>query len=246
MQETNREKLDEARARYRQKDFKQAQPLLESLLADGLQYADVQNMLGVIYHDQGRFPAAKKCFEAALAINPGYTEAALNLAVLYNDIGQYAEAMSVYAQALSTPARSTSQLDPFLAGKIANAYADIASTYLAAGAYEEGISEFRRALALGPGFIDIRLRLAEALRDVGRLAEACTELEEVLRQKPEWIPARLHYALNLFAQGNHSRAAIELQRVLEEQPTHRRARMYLSMIRSHQGPGAAETLPPPR
>lgn len=234
MQDNHREKLDAARALYQKKDFVRAQPLLEALIADGLPYADVQNMLGVIHHDQGHFPAAKKCFEAALTTNPGYTEAALNLAVLYNDMGQYTEAMLVYSQAISTPARSTSQLDPYLEGKIANAYADIAATYLAAGAYEAAILEFRRALALGPGFVDIRLRLAEALRDMGRLTEAGAELEEILRQKPGYVPARLHYALNLFAQGHPARAEAELEHVLSEQPNHRRARAYREMIRSHR------------
>ena len=234
MYEVNRDTLDEARARYQQKDFEAAQPLLESLLAEGLPYADVHNMLGVILHDQGRFPAAKKCFEDALVINPRYTEAALNLAVLYNDMGQYPEAMSVYAQALATPARATSQLDPFLEGKIANAYADIAATFLAAGAYEAGIAELRRALEMGPGFVDIRLRLAEALRDTGKLAEAGAQLEKILEQKPDWIPARLHFALNLFAQGHKAEAQKALESILATHPNHRRARMYLEMIRSHQ------------
>ena len=234
MDEINRDALDEARARYQQKDFKAAQPLLEALVEEGLPYADVHNMLGVILHDQGRFPSAKKYFESALAINPRYTEAALNLAVLYNDMGQYADAMTVYSQALSTPARATSQLDPFLEGKIANAYADIATTFLAAGAYEAGIGELQRALKMGPGFVDIRLRLAEALRDTGRLAEAGAELEKILEQKPDWIPARLHYALNLFALGHKSEAQSALENILSEHPHHRRARMYLEMIRTHQ------------
>ncbi len=34
-------------------------------------FADVQNMLGVIYHERGQFARAQRCFEQALQLNPG-------------------------------------------------------------------------------------------------------------------------------------------------------------------------------
>ena len=69
-------------------------------------YADVQNMLGLIYHEQGQYLRAQRCFETALKVNPRYTEAALNLAVIYNDQGRYEDARNIHMAAQARVAES--------------------------------------------------------------------------------------------------------------------------------------------
>src|SRR4051812_44730678 len=87
---------------YLNKEYGKAEPYLARVAKEGKNFADVYNMLGVIYHDQGQFSKAQMSFEHALRINPHYTEASLNLAVTYNDLGKYSEAKETYRKALST------------------------------------------------------------------------------------------------------------------------------------------------
>jgi len=233
MDEKLREALGLGRDLYRQRDFARAEPYLAQVTAAQLPYADVYNMLGVIHHDAGQFSKAHACFQEALRINPAYTEASLNLAVTYNDMGRYAEARDLYLGALTTSTRPGAKLDSFVMGKLANMYADIAEVYVAAGAWDEAIAEFRRALALRPTFVDLRVRLAQALRDAQRLDEALRELRAVLAQSPDYLPARLSLGLTLFSKGDHAASLHVFEAVLQKEPEHHRARVFRDMIREH-------------
>jgi tetratricopeptide (TPR) repeat protein len=247
MDDKLREALATGRELYNKKEYVRAEPYLTQLSAEKVPYADVYNMLGVIHHDGGQFSKAQECFEEALRINPSYTEASLNLAVTYNDMGRYHEAKDIYLSALTSSSVAGGKLDSFVMGKLANMYADIAEVYLSAGAYEEAIAELRRALTLRPTFIDIRLKLAQALRDSGEPGDAQRELKTVLGQNPEYTPARIHLGITLFSLGETDESIQELESVLAEDAGNKRAQLYLDMIRSHKerqshdgGPDAGE------
>jgi tetratricopeptide (TPR) repeat protein len=233
MDDKLREALATGRELYRQKEFVRAEPHLAQIADAKLPYADVHNMLGVIYHDVGQFSKAQACFEEALRINPAYTEASLNLAVTYNDMGRYAEARDLYLGALTSSTRPGGKLDSFVMGKLANMYADIAEVFASSGAFDEAIGEYRRALALRPTFIDLRLKLAQALRDAGRAQEALRELRAILHQNADYLPARLNLGLTLFSVGDAAGALATLDAVLADHPQHSRARVYRGMIAEH-------------
>jgi tetratricopeptide (TPR) repeat protein len=186
-------------------------------------------MLGVIYHDQGQYQKALRAFEAALRINPGYTDAALNLAVTYNDTGKYKEAQETYRHALSRSGARAGKLDRFVQGKLANLYAEIGDVWLSSGLYAEAVREYRRALELGPGFVDIRAKLAGALRDQGERDQAIAEYEEAVRQNPSYVPARLNLGLTLYAAGRKEEAVKQWRTVLESSPGNRSAELYLQL-----------------
>ena len=101
------------------------------MLSEKAPYADVYDMLGVIYHQEGRLAEAEQMFNEALRINPAYTEAALNLVVTWNDLGKYAEAKAIYERAMATSKREPRELDPFAKGKIANMHAEVGAAYRA-------------------------------------------------------------------------------------------------------------------
>ena len=234
MDDKLREALATGRELYKQREFVRAEPWLVQVTAAKLPYADVYNMLGVIYHDVGQFSKAHASFEEALRINPAYTEASLNLAVTYNDMGRYAEARDLYLGALTSSTRPGGKLDSFVMGKLANMYAEIAEVFASAGSFDEAIAEYRRALALRPTFIDLRLRLAQALRDAGKAEDAIRELRMILVQNTDYLPARLHLGLSLFSTGDHAAAIRELDEILAKHPDHTRAKLYRSMIVEHQ------------
>jgi tetratricopeptide (TPR) repeat protein len=233
MDDTLREALATGRDLYRQRDFVRAEPYLAQVTAAKLPYADVYNMLGVVYHDVGQFSKAQACFEEALRINPAYTEASLNLAVTYNDMGRYAEARDLYLGALTTSTRPGAKLDSFVMGKLANMYADIAEVYASSGSWDEAVGEYRRALALRPTFVDLRVRLAQTLRDANRVDEAIRELRAVLAQNADYLPARLSLGLAQFSKGDHAAALQEIEAVLQKEPNNSRAVVFRDMIREH-------------
>src|SRR5215472_3868310 len=183
------------------RQYAQAERYLEQVLQRTQSFADAYNMLGVIYHDQGRFERAEESFRAALRINPSYTEAALNLAVACNDLGKYEEAKAVYQAALSRQKSAPGRIDPFVKGKIANMYAEIGDVFASSGLWSQAITEYKRALALCPSFADIRLKLANAHRDSGDLPRALAEMEQLVQLHPDYAPAQIHYGLCLYSAG---------------------------------------------
>jgi len=229
LDDTLKQALALGRGYYLKKDYGLAEQYLTQIVEQNQSFADVYNMLGVIYHDQGQYQKALRAFEAALRINPGYTDAALNLAVTYNDTGRYKDAQDTYRHALSRSGASPGKLDRFVQGKLANMYADIGDVYLSAGLYAEAIAEYRRALALGPTFVDLRAKLAGALRDSGERDAAIAEYEEVVRQAPSFVPARLNLGLSLYTAGRREDATAHWRKVLEISPGNRNAEKYLKI-----------------
>src|SRR4051812_40150260 len=184
MDDALKQLLTLGRSYFESKQYGKAEKYLAAILDQNQSFADVYNMLGVVYHDQGQFARAQRSFEAALRLNPGYTEAALNLAVIYNDLGKYQEAKEVYQSALGRQGNTPGELDGYVKGKIANMYADIGDVFSSGGQWLAAVEEYRRALALCPTFLDIRVKLADALRDGGQRAEALQELEAVTAENP--------------------------------------------------------------
>lgn len=244
MDDTQKQALTIGREFYLNKEFAKAEPYLAQVARDGCNFADVYNMLGVIYHDQGQFSRAQQSFEQALKINPNYTDAALNLAVTYNDLGKYAEAKETYRRALSQSARDGSELDPFVKGKVANMYSEIGDVYASSGAFVQAVGEYQRALALRPTFLDIRMKLANALRDGGRKEEAVAELRTILDQNPRHVQARINLAIALYSAGRGDESLAELADVLKQEPGHARASLYQRMIADRLRGNEGETTTP--
>ncbi len=217
---------------FAKKDYARAEQHLSAVVAQNQSFADVYDMLGVVYHEQGQYQKAERAFEEALRLNPRYTDAALNLAVLYNDTGKYAQAREVYQQALTHAADAPGELDRFVKGKLANLYADAGDVWLCAGKFREAIEEFRRALALCPTFVDIRARLAAALRDAGDREEALREYEEIVRQVPGYVPGRLALGVTLHALGRRDEAIRQWEAALELSPGNASAQTYLKLARA--------------
>src|SRR5437762_1922502 len=120
------------REHYNAGELERAEPFLAEAAAARPNYPDLYNMLGVVYHAQGRFSDAEEAFETALRLNPRYTEAALNLSVTYNDRGKYDRARDVYM------------------------HADLGAAYASLGMFDESVREYGKALELCPEFADLR------------------------------------------------------------------------------------------
>jgi len=230
MDERTRENLTRGRDHYQAREYGKAEPFLAEIAEANIEFADVYDMLGVVYHQQGRLPDAEAMFRKALVINPGYTEAALNLAVTYNDLGKYKEAKDIYARAMMLSKGAPRQLDPFARGKLANMHAEMGGAYHEVGQYVDAVREYEKALSLCPTFHDIRTRLGSTLREMGSLVAAAREFERVRRDNPKYLAARINLGLTYFTMGRRSEALSEWQQILGIEPTNRFAAMYIAMV----------------
>ena len=216
-------------------DFDRAEEALIEFAENHQGYADVFNMLGVIHHSRGRMADAETCLEKALALNSLYTEAALNLAVTYNDQGKYAEAKTIYQRAMKnsqTGGGDTGNLDPYARGKIANLHSDLAAAYASASLLADAVRELERALYICPSFVDVRTKLGDVLRDMGRPKAAIEQYEIALRHKPDYLDAQIALGVALFSTGKNKEASAILKAALAENPESKRAKAYLRMLDS--------------
>jgi len=245
MDEDLRRLLGLGREHYAAHDWDAAEKVLGEVVAQHHGFADVWNMLGVIWHGKSQLSDAEHAFEQALGLNPGYTEAALNLAVTYNDLGKYAEAREVYGKAIQRTRSAPRSLDPFVKGKLANMHADLGAAYAAHGLHPEAVREYHSALELCPTFGDLRTRLALVLRDSGDTETAARELEIVKTTQPRYLPARLALGTTLSMLGRRDEAIREWEAVLHDEPEHKAARLYLRMAREPHAAREAVPLPMP-
>jgi tetratricopeptide (TPR) repeat protein len=231
------------RAHYAAGENAEAIACLTEVLRSKAAYADVYDLLGVIYHQEGRLAEAEEMFRQALRLNPAYTEAALNLVVTCNDLGKYTEAKAIYESAMATVQPGPRELDPFVKGKIANMHAELGATYRAVAAFEDAIREYRRALELCPTFADLRTELGKTLREMGDLPTSIRELELVRAEHPRYAQGLIHLGLSYHAAGRRDDAAAQWKAVLEAEPDNRSAKMYLAMLEATPPAGGAAAPP---
>ncbi|HBO84428.1 MAG: hypothetical protein A2073_07640 [Deltaproteobacteria bacterium GWC2_42_11] len=236
MKKTWQDLYEKGKASFEHRRYDEAQRCLEELTKGKTNFADVYNMLGFIYHFNGKLDEAIKFFEKAVGINPRYTEAALNLAVAYNETGEFEKANEVYGSAKSAARESqVSYLDSYVKAKLANMHSEIGAIYQEMGFYMEAVDEYKKALLLKPEFVDIKTRLGITYRDTGDFKSAIREFEEVLRIKPGYAPARLNKGVTYFSMGDLENARKEWNRILKQNPGDRKAGMYLNLLNRTKG-----------
>lgn len=222
--------ITRARERYTVRDYYGAVLLLREAVVEGLAYADAHNLLGLCLALIDRREEALESFDAALILNPRYVEAHLNRAVLLNDMGRVDEARAAFELAEHLGKPDESGFPVMVANRLANAHAALAGEYRAAGALDEAINQYDRALRLRPGYADVRLSLARALTERGRHADAAVELDEVLKVRPEWLDAMLLRGLTAYLEGDLDTAEDVWAAASVRHPEEPRVEIYRSML----------------
>lgn len=219
-----------ARDRFAVRDYHGAVLLLQEAVVEGLAYADAFNLLGLSLALVGRPEDALGAFDRALALNARYVEAHLNRAVLLNELGRTTEARDAFTQAELLGKPDESGFPAMVANRLANAHASLANEYRAAGALDEAINQYHRALELRPAFADIRLALARSLLERGRFQEAASALDVVLEARPQWLDAMLLRGLSAYLEGDLDGAEAVWSRAAERHPEEPRVEIYRAMV----------------
>ena len=219
------------------KDYDKAGRIFQEILAINPRFADIQNKLGIIYHQTNRPGLAAQAFEKALDLNAGYTEASLNLAITYSDLGMYEKSRQIFERAAhftemgESKASATSGIDPFIKGKLAAEHLRIGKMYYGLRLLDDAINEYQKALRLSPNFADIITQLGIALRDKGHYDEAIKEFNRAKISNPRYILARLHLGITYYSQGFFGLAEEEWQEALMFDPDNAAVRTYLNFVK---------------
>lgn len=222
--------LTVARERFATRDYRGAAMLLDSAIQSGQGYADAHHLLGLCYALNDQREEALRSFDAAIKLNPRYVEAHLNRAIVLGDLGRPAEAEQSIELAQQMGGPDTSGFPTMIADRLANMHADLGRAYREAGALQAAAQQFEAALALRPGFADLRLELARTRLESGEHNVAGTELDAILERSPDWLDAMLLRGLAAYLSGELEQAKSVWERASERHPEEPRLETYRSML----------------
>ena len=211
-------------------DYYGAIYLLEEIVASGRAFADVHHLMGVSLSLLGRPDEALAEFGRALALNPRYLEALIHQGLVLSELGRARKAEESFHHAAESVAPSSAGLPAPVAARLANQHAELADAYAEAGALARAIEQYERALELGPGFQDLRYRMARVMLEAGRPLEARDALEEVLRARPNFVDAEAALGLAHFLSGDGVGARDVWKSCLARRPENARVEAYLAML----------------
>lgn len=180
--------------------YKEAKKYFEEFIKHNKNFADVYCKLGYIYFIEDEYHKAIDLFKKAVEINPSYTEALINLATSLQYIGKEDEAIK-YMNQLKSVAYLEGIADKHCLGKISNMHMEIADAYVSLFLYKNAIDEYEKALELNPGFPDIRLKYAIALRESGDFEKAVNVLENLTREMKSFVDAYVQLGITYYKIG---------------------------------------------
>lgn len=221
--------LEQARERFAVQDYHGAIHLLDEVIASGRPFADVHHLMGLSWSMLGQPGRALESFDRALELNSRYIEAHIHRGIVLNELGRVVEADAAFARASSGGRRGAAGLPAAVAARLANQHADLAEAYGEVGDVDEAVRQLQRAVELGPGFHDLRHRLARRLLDAGRALEAREELEKILAAVPGQHDVEATLGLAHYLSGDGAAAREVWQRCRERQPGDARISAYLAM-----------------
>jgi len=227
--------LTQARERFAMQDYRGAIHLLDEVVASGRSFADVHHLLGLCWSLLGQSDRALESFDRALELNARYIEAHIHRGLVLNQMGRAGEADAAFGAATGGGQQGAGGLPKAIAAELANKHAGLGEAYAEAGALDEAVEQYRRAVVLGPAFHDLRHRLARLLLDAGRVLEAREELERILAAQPEQHEVQATLGLAHYLGGDAAAARQIWEGCRQRRPTDARVAAYLAMVRRVPG-----------
>lgn len=227
--------IETARSFFKENIYTRAEPILHQLALSGqgspAEQAEVWHMIAVILYDRGRFTKAIKTFRRALEIDPTFTDASVGLSIILNDLGRYEEGRKVFQDAQGALNRKSFDQDSMLKERLASKHHELADMYLSHKRWDDALDQYRQALAILPGKVDLRLKVVEALAAKGELGQAFKEIRQIVQEQPANHAARLKFGFMLYQAKRVADAIDQWETILLRDPDHPQAKEYMRMTR---------------
>jgi tetratricopeptide (TPR) repeat protein len=220
------------KAAFERKDWAAALEDFQEVLRQNPRFADIHHLTGICLSILGHPDAALQEFNEAVSLNDRYVEAHINRAITLNELGRFDEAAEAFAAAAESESDNNAAFPAAVSAKLANAHLQVGDLYLEAAAPTQAAEQYRTALLMRPRFHDIRVKLAQALMQVGDLDAAATELKTTLKENSRMLAARLNLGLIYYRQGKLEAARGEWEAAREQQPANPQVRAYMAMLDS--------------
>lgn len=236
--------VDQARERFQLGDYYGTIHILEEVVDTGRAFADAHHLLGLAYSLAGQPDQALASLDRALELNPHYVEALIHKALVLNQLGREDEAQAMLRRANATAGSNARQgFAAHVAAKLANQHAALGDAYEEAGGLTEAIAQYQAALALGPGFHDLRYKLGRLLLDAGRALDAREEFQLIVRDRPNFVDAAAMLGLACYLAGDGLAARQVWLDCRERRPEDPRVEAYLAMLARGENPEAPVPAP---
>lgn len=222
--------VNQARERFQLGDYYGTIHLVEDVVATGRAFADAHHLLGLSYSLVGQYDKALEELDEALELNPRYVEALVHKALVLNQLGREDEADASLRRAGQLGSDTQRGFAGHVAAKLANHHASLGDAYVEAGGLGEGILQYQAALALGPGFHDLRYKLGRLLLEAGRVLEAREQFEVIVRDRPNFLDASAMLGLACYLSGDGLTARRVWVDLKERRPEDPRVEAYLGML----------------
>ena len=183
---------------------------------------DVLSELASLLQQLGRPADAVPFLTQHLGMVPGDPQSLIQLGKCYSDLGRLAEA-------------ERSLRDALAAGDDAVGYYNLGLVLERGERLQEAESNYRRAVALGPGLASARNNLGLLLARTDRLNEAEGHLRESIRLEPASPDAYTNLSVVLLQQGRVEEAERWVRLAIDVDPAHADAHANLGVIRARVG-----------
>lgn len=231
-QQDNQELLQLAREHFQNNRFSQAEALLNQLVLRSHKEADIFQMLGTIYYDQGKFNKAIRAFRRALELDPAFTDASVGLSIILNDLGRYEEGKKVFEEAKTMLAQRSAAGDPYVNEKLSIKHDELAELYFQYRRYNEALEQYFKSLALSRRKPEITLRIVECYVKMEEYNKAIKHLKDLCHEYPDFHASRLKLG-KLYYDSNQVPEAIEQwESVLRKDPDNAQAKDYLRLAQA--------------
>lgn len=212
------ELLSIAREKFQENDYKTAEVLLQQILLSNKRNAEVFQMLGTIYYDQGKFNKAVKTFKRALEIDPMYTDASIGLSIILNDLGRYEEGQSIFEEAQRLLEKKTQNTDPYIEEKLAIKHEELGQLYFQCKRYKEALDQYLKAAQLSTRIVEITMKCVDCHEALGDFNQAIKNLKFLANEYPQFTQARIKLGKILYNSGQVVEASTQWESVLLRDP----------------------------
>lgn len=220
MDDSVKKKFEAALALQQQGNVDTAIPLLQALLAQAPQDADILHALGMAFAQRQDFQQALQLMNAAIQAAPRVAEFHNNVANVHKALGQLPLAMRHYQEALR------------LKSPYPQAHNNLGALLYKLGKYDEAISQFQKSISMDPTSVDTHYNLANAYIQQDRFIDAKAHYEEVLKRRPEHLGALHNLGITLCVLKHFAQAKPLLEQVITREPNNKDALYHLGVIAS--------------